>query len=559
MDSNGIVFREYFCWGMMFHLFDGCVAGCFFLYIGVGGLYMKIKQLMVCCCLAVLAVLAVEAGRRPNILFIYGDDIGYGDFSCYGGEVHTYNIDRLAEEGVRFTGGYCSSATCTPSRYTLLTGEYAFRNQSAQILPGNAPLIIDPARPTLAAFLKQQGYATMLSGKWHLGLGLASENLDWNGLIKPGPKEVGFERSFHMAATADRVPSVYIRDGRVVDLDPADPIFVNYKKKIGDEPTGLSHPHLLRSQADEQHAKTIINGISRIGYMMGGQAARFKDEDMADTYLVEAQKFMREKREEPFFLFFAPNENHVPRVVHPRFQGATSLGPRGDAIAVFDWCVGELVETLRETGQLKNTLIVISSDNGPVLYDGYWDGAIERQGTHDASGPWRGGKYSRWEGGTRVPFIVSWPGQVEPGISDALVSQVDLYASIAALIGQPLPDQAGQDGENVLPALLGKSAVGREYVIQEALKQIAVRKGNWKYIPPGNVRERLGHKRWNNTTVSEPGLLFHLSEDPEELNDLAALYPNRVEEMRRIIKKIAPDKLTGPVVVEKELLGFEKK
>ena len=158
----------------------------------------------------ILGLLALTAGtvsfaEKPNILFIYGDDVGYGDFSCYGAEkVRTPNIDRIAEQGVRFLSGYCTAATCTPSRYSLLTGEYAFRNESAKILPGNAPLIIDPARPTIAAFLRDNGYATALSGKWHLGLGSAKDPLDWNGQIKPGPKEVGFEYSFHMAATADK-------------------------------------------------------------------------------------------------------------------------------------------------------------------------------------------------------------------------------------------------------------------------------------------------------------------------------------------------------------------
>jgi arylsulfatase A-like enzyme len=519
----------------------------------------------------IFATALTAAAEKPNILFIYGDDIGYGDFSCYGGEVDTYNIDTLANEGVRFTGGYCTAATCTPSRYSLLTGEYAFRNKGAHILPGNAPLIIDPARPTIAAFLRDNGYATALSGKWHLGLGSATEPLDWNGVIKPGPKEVGFETSFNMAATADRVPSVYIENGRVVNLDPADPIRVSYEKQIGTEPTGISHPQLLRLQADEQHSGTIVNGISRIGWMTGGNAARFRDEDMADTYLNKAIDFITQNSElgtgtrnseletrnsKPFFLYFAPNENHVPRVVHERFQGSTSLGPRGDALAVFDWCVGKLVETLKATGQYENTLILVSSDNGPVLFDGYWEAAIENQGTHDASGPWNGGKYSRWEGGTRVPFIVTWPGKSKPGISDAIISQVDLYASVAALIGEPVPANAGQDGQNLLPALLGETSQGRDFIIQEALTQIAVRKGSWKYIPPGSVTERGGIGVWNKTTVDEPGFLFHLTEDPTESRNLAAFYPERVKEMQDIIMQIAPEKAAGQKKLDKKQLGF---
>ena len=289
--------------------------------------------------------LLTVSAEKPNIIIIYGDDIGYGDFSCYGGTgADTYSVDTLASNGIRFLSGYASAATCTPSRYSLMTGEYAFRNKKAQILPGNAPLIINTERKNMPAFMRDNGYSTGLVGKWHLGLGLATEPLDWNGDIKPGPKEVGFGYSFYMAATADRVPSVYIENGRIVNLDPNDPVKVDYKKQIGDEPTGVSHPHLLRFQADLQHSGTIVNGISRIGFMSGGKQARFKDEDMADTYLNKAIDFIDRNKSNPFLLYYAPNENHVPRVIHQRFQNASSLGPRGDALSVFDWCVGRVVE-----------------------------------------------------------------------------------------------------------------------------------------------------------------------------------------------------------------------
>lgn len=504
-----------------------------------------------------LCSVAIGAVDRPNILIIYGDDIGYGDFSCYGETgVDTHNVDTIADAGVRFLSAYASAATCTPSRYSLLTGEYAFRNKSAKILSGNAPLIIDVDRPTLPSFLRSQGYATALVGKWHLGLGAADEPLDWNGQIEPGPAEVGFDYSFYMAATADRVPSVYIENGYVVDLESSDPIEVNYQEMVGSDPTGISHPQLLRMQADEQHSGTIVNGISRIGFMSGGEQARFEDESMADTYLSKAVEFIEAERSEPFFMYFAPNENHVPRVVHPRFHGSSSLGPRGDALALFDWTVGKLVESLKRCGQYENTLIVISSDNGPVLFDGYWDGALEMNGDHKPAGPFRGGKYSRWEGGTRMPFIVSWPERVQPGISDALLSQLDLFASIAALIEAPLPAGVAQDSENVLAALLGESELGREFVIQEALTQIAVRKGDWKYIPPGSVTERGGIGVWNSTTVEEPGLLFHLLEDPSERIDLADAYPEKVDAFRRIIEEVAPEKAAGESKTNKKQLGF---
>ncbi|MFD2257731.1 arylsulfatase [Luteolibacter algae] len=497
------------------------------------------------------------AGEKPNILIIYGDDIGYGDFSCYGATgVQTPNIDALAKNGIRFRSAYATAATCTPSRYSLLTGEYAFRNEEAHILPGNAPLIINPERPTVATFLRDNGYSTALVGKWHLGLGSVSEPLDWNGLISPGPKEVGFDYSFNMAATADRVPSVYIENGHIVGLDPADPVKVNYAEKVGDEPTGISHPQLLKVQADEQHSGTIVNGVSRIGWMTGGHAARFKDEDMADTYLNKAIEFISGTKEQPFFLYYAPNENHVPRVIHPRFQGSTNMGPRGDALAAFDWCVGRLVQELKAQDKFDNTLIILSSDNGPVLFDGYWDGAVELNGDHRPAGPWNGGKYSRWEGGTRVPFIVSWPKMAKPGVSDALVSHVDIFASIAGLIGKPLPDKSGADGENLIKALTGESAIGREFIVQQALAQIAIRKGDWKYVPPGSVTQRGGIDQWIETQVDAPGLLFNLGEDPEETTNLAADYPEIVADMQGIIEKVAPEKSSGDKKINKKQLGF---
>lgn len=498
------------------------------------------------------------ATEKPNILIIYADDIGYGDLSCYGGTgAQTPFIDRLANDGIRFSSGYASAATCTPSRYSLLTGEYAFRNKSAKILPGNAPLIIDPAKPNIASFMKGAGYKTALVGKWHLGLGLSDGSFDWNSNIKPAPRELGFDYSFYMAATGDRVPSVYIENSEVVDLDPSDPIKVSYAKPVGTEPTGISHPHLLTVQADVQHAGTIVNGISRIGTMTGGHAARFKDEDMADTYLNKAIDFINKSKDQPFFMYFAAHDNHVPRRPHPRFQGSSSLGPRGDAIVQFDWTVGKLIKTLKANKMYRNTLIILSSDNGPVLFDGYWEGSEARNGDHKAAGPFRGGKYSLWEGGTRMPFIVSWPGKIQSGTSSALISQVDIFASIATLIGKDLPKGASPDGKNMLPALMGQSPVGRDYLVEEALSQVALRMGDWKYIPPGTVTERGGLDEWIKTPVHPPGMLFNLADDPGETNDLSKQHPKRVKAMLAILKKEAPSKFLNKKTPGASQLGFE--
>ena len=280
--------------------------------------------------------------------------------------------------------------------------------------------------------------------------------------------------------------------------------------------------------------------------MAGGRAARFVDEDMADQFVEKAVQFIERQKDHPFFLYFATHDNHVPRVPHRRFIGSSSLGPRGDAIMEFDWCVKQIVLALEENGLTENTMVILSSDNGPVLFDGYWDGAIERQGDHQAAGPWRGGKYGRWEGGTRMPFIVSWPGRIEPGISEAIVSQVDLFASIAALLGKDLPQGSAEDSQNVLPALLGESPDGRDYLVEEALGEVAIRRGNWKYIPrgkSGTIRHRLGIDSNENTPIPEGGFLFHLAEDPGERNNLAGRYPNKVEELRALLEKEAPGKL----------------
>ncbi len=480
-----------------------------------------------------------SAEDRPNIIVIYADDVGYGDIGCYGAHaIDTPSIDRLAQEGMRFTSAYATASTCTPSRYSLLTGEYAFRNQDAKILPGNAPLIIDPAKPTLASVLRSVGYRTGLVGKWHLGLGRADQPLDWNGDIAPGPRELGFDYSFHMAATGDRVPTVYIENGRIVNLDLKDPVVVSYDEQIGSDPTGLSHPHLLKNQADEQHAKTIVDGTSRIGYMTGGNSARWTDEEMPDVFLAKAMEFIHAHQDEPFFLFYPTHENHVPRIPHPRFLGSTSLGVRGDAVVQMDWSIGRFIEELEALGLAENTLVIFTSDNGPVLYDGYYDGAIENNGDHRPSGPWRGGKYSAWEGGTRMPFITWWPGKIKPGLSDALLSQVDLLASLAALAGVEVPTGRAEDSRNLLSVLLGQSDAGRNSLVQQGVNMKALRAGDWKYVPPGEVTNRRGVGIFERDTIGRPGALYYLPEDPTEAHNLAGSYPAKVEELSALLGRL---------------------
>jgi arylsulfatase A-like enzyme len=340
-----------------------------------------------------------------------------------------------------------------------------------------------------------------------------------------------------MAATGDRVPSVYIENGRIVGQDPGDPITVNYLEPVGNEPTGISHPELLKTQADEQHAKTIVDETSRIGWMSGGHAARWVDEAMPDLFLSKAIRFVEKNKDRPFFLLYAMHENHVPRLPHQRFRGSSSLGVRGDAIVQMDWSIGQLIETLERNNLSESTLVIFSSDNGPVLYDGYYDGAWELNGDHEPAGPWRGGKYSAWEGGTRMPFIVSWPGTVQPGLSDALISQVDLLASLAAVAGIEVPSGEAVDSLNLEETLLGKLEKGRDYLIQQGVNMKAIRKGAWKYLPEGEVTNRGRIGKFLRDTIPASGALFYLPEDPGETNNVAHLYPAKVQELRALLEK----------------------
>ncbi len=497
---------------------------------------MKLKPILLATLLGALGLPACAASpARPNIVLIYADDLGYGDVSCYGAtRIRTPNIDRLASKGLRFTDAHSASATCTPSRYALLTGEYAWRKKGTGVLPGDAALIIQPGRTTLPSLLRRAGYRTSAVGKWHLGLGTG--NLDWNGEIQPGPLEIGFDYCFVMPATGDRVPCVFVEDHRVVGLDPRDPIRVSFRGPVGNDPTGKDHPELLRMRPSHGHDMTIINGISRIGYISGGKAARWVDEEMADTFTRKATAFIEQNRDRPFFLYFATHDIHVPRVPHPRFAGKSGLGPRGDVIRQFDWCAGEILKTLDRLKLADNTLVILSSDNGPVVDDGYQDQAVALLDGHKPAGPLRGGKYSIFEGGTRVPLIVRWPGRVKPGVSDALVCQVDFLASLGALCGQSLDTPDAPDSFNVLPALLGDAPTGRADLVEHA-GSLALRAGPWKVI------EKSHGPKMNVPTNTELGnaptpQLYQLREDLGETGDLATEHPERVSELTNRLEQI---------------------
>lgn len=501
---------------------------------------------------ALCTINANAVDSPPNVVVIMADDLGYGDVSCYGATaLQTPNIDRLAAEGLRFTSGYCSASTCTPTRYSMLTGNYAFRKARTGIAPPNAPAIIKPGTETIASILKRAGYATAVIGKWHLGLGAEGTNgneggPDWNGELNPGPLEIGFDTCFLLPTTNDRVPQVYVQDHRVLNLDPADPLWVGNKKPSEDHPTGITHRDTLKMDWSHGHNATIHNGISRIGFYTGGHAARFRDEDLADKWVEKSNGFMEQNKDNPFFLFFSSHDIHVPRIPHERFQGKTSLGYRGDSIVQLDWCVGEVMKTLDRLNLSEKTLIVFCSDNGPVLDDGYQDGAIEKIGNHRAAGPYSGGKYSVYEGGTRTPFITRWKDHITPGVSDELVCTIDLAASLAAMSGQSLADDACVDSFDVSAALLGKAeAKGRDHLVQQdngASGTYGLRVGDWKL-------HHYGKKSARNVVVEQPLAntkvpnyqLFHIADDPAEKTNVIDKHPDVATRLKAQLDKLIKD------------------
>lgn len=485
-------------------------------------------------------LLPATAQQKPNVIYIYADDLGYGDLSCYGAtKLHTPNLDRLAQHGLRFTNAHSTSATCTPSRYALMTGQYPWRRTGTGILPGDAALIVPQDKITLPKLFKQAGYATAIVGKWHLGLGEKVEK-DWDGEVKPGPVEVGFDYSFIFPATADRVPTVFLENHRVVALDPADPIEVDYQKKVGNDPTGKEHPELLKMQSSpgQGHDNTIVNGIGRIGFMSGGHQARWVDEEVSSTFMEKAAQFIEDHQKQPFFLYYTLTEPHVPRMPATQFKGKSGLGYRGDAILQLDWTIGQLMKQLKSSGLDKNTLIIFTSDNGPVLDDGYQDGAVTMLNGHTPAGPLRGGKYSALEGGTRMPFIVSWPGRTQGKVSDALVCQMDLLASFAGLLKQHIPAGEARDSENLLAAFLGKDKTGRKVLVEQGQRDAtAVIQGDWKYIQPhpgASYMEDVGIESGN----SKEPQLYNLKSDIGEKQNLAKQFPDKVKEMDDLLIKV---------------------
>ncbi len=515
------------------------------------------KRFIYSACLAGTSTITAMAAKsdQPNVVIIYGDDVGYGDVGVYGSKlIPTPNIDKLAKNGLVFTDAHCSAATSTPSRYSMLTGRHAFRKHIS-ILPGDAKMAIPTDVMTLPKLFKKAGYTTGVIGKWHLGLGDGKTPIDWNKDVKPGPLEIGFDSSFLLPATNDRVPCVYLRGHKVENLDEKDPITVSYRSPLSGKhsdgrevttyPNGRKNREAMTFyQSSHGHNSSVINGIGRIGYMQGGKSALWNDEMMADVLMDETRKFIDKNKKKPFFLYFASQDIHVPRVPHPRFRGKTKLSYRGDAMVQFDWTTGEIMKELEKHGLTENTIVIFSSDNGPVYDDGYKDGCTVRTSSkdvdrgHDGSGPYRGGKYQIAEGGTRIPFIVRWPKGIKPGTSKALVSQIDFMASFASFLNIDLPANEAIDSKDSMDAILGKNKVGSNFILEEAGARLAIRKGPWKYLPAKKVRAPKKNKKSKKPQKPGKPMLYNLDNDIQEQNNVADKFPEIVKEMEKLMDKI---------------------
>lgn len=502
--------------------------------------------------LAILLTLSwsfrAAADERPNIVFIMADDLGYADVGCFGAEkIKTPNIDRLAEEGIRFTDGHAGASTCTPTRYGFMTGRYNFRGWlKYSALSTSAPLLIEPGRVTVPSFLKSKGYQTSLVGKWHLGYGredgfekdrgdkpsnyweTRGKGPDWNGELRPGPQENGFDYSYVIPVANSFPPYVIVENDRVEGLRE-------------DSPIGR-----LESK--------------NFGKMEGGKGARWTDEELIDKF---ADKLVSEldrlaAEENPFFLCYTPSHPHIgsrsargqQHWPHERFAGTSGAGAFGDTIHELDWSVGVILESLERLGIADDTLIIFTSDNG---------GYPRKFNDHYPMGPvLRGGKGALVEGGTRVPFVARWPGRIRPGtVSTETVTTIDMMATFAAIVGEDLPEGAGSDSYNILPALLGERLPDPERPIiftSGGTGALAIRAGKWKLIDgQGNCGYgELRHKKpW---PTPEPGAppaqLYKLDEDLGEANNLYLDHLDVVHRLKVGLDKIVADEAFNPTALE---------
>jgi arylsulfatase A-like enzyme len=436
------------------------------------------------------------------------DDLGIGDPRCYNAEskIPTPHIDRLAVEGMRFTDAHSPSAVCTPTRYGLLTGRYCWRGSlKRSVLLGYSPMLIEQGRPTVASFLKGQGYTTAAIGKWHLGLGTAKRT-DFSQSLTPGPVTVGFDYFFGISASLDMAPYVWIENDRVTAA-PSGTIAASKSRREGGE------------------------GMWREGAIAPG----FRHMDVLPTLSEKATAYIAgQKKEQPFFLYLPLTSPHTPWVPDQSAQGRTSVGPYGDFVAQTDDVVGAVLAALDKAGLSENTLVVMTSDNGS-----HWlPTDVEKYG-HKANAGWRGQKADIWEGGHRIPLIVRWPGKVQPGSSNsALVCLTDLFATFAEVTGAQLPGEA-EDSVSFLPVLTGRSENARQSVVNHSIDgTFAIREGQWKLIPA------LGSHGFSVPSKVAPqpggpeGQLYDLGADPGETRNLWSERADMVTRLSGLLKEV---------------------
>ncbi|HEV8060642.1 MAG TPA: arylsulfatase [Gemmataceae bacterium] len=461
------------------------------------------------------------AADKPNIVYILADDLGYGDLGCYNkdSKIPTPNLDRLAKEGMRFTDAHAPSSVCSPSRYALLTGRYAWRSrlQRGVLLPYDPPLI-DAGRLTVPALLKQQGYTTACVGKWHLGWDWPKPGpdgkRDFTQAVRNGPTTRGFD-SYFGTDVPNFPPYCFVENDHTFGL-PTIPITVGR------------------------------DGFNRAGVMLPG----WKLVDILPELEKRGVRTVEEaaKSGKPFFLYMPLTSPHYPIVPTPEFKGRSGAGDYGDFVMQTDAVVGRILDALERTGTAKNTLVIFTSDNGPEVTGEVNPGVYDRlkQYDHASMGPLRGAKRDAWEGGHCVPFLARWPGKINPGsVSPALICHLDLMATVAAILGTNLPADAGVDSVNILPVLLGAMPLLplRETVVHHTGGgKFAIRKGPWVLIlaPSGDDNGRAGEPAWfreqrGYRPHNQPGELFNLAENRKESDNLYAAHPEKVKELTAIL------------------------
>lgn len=480
------------------------------------------------------STMPADTGKGPNIVFIFADDLGYGDIGCYGAtKVKTPNIDRLAREGMRFTDAHSPSSVCTPSRYNLLTGRYCWRTwASTSCVWSTDPLLIDTDRLTLPKLLKRNGYTTACIGKWHLGFGKPGQEgwddvygPDYNKPLKPGPLEVGFDHFFGIPHVG-QLPHVYIRDHQIVGRKPDDRI-----KLILDKDKRYRLPYTERPRV----------GRTPWHRFEGTEDFSYSHEDLAIRLTREAVNWLEgQTADKPFFLYFAHRNVHGPIRPNPRFRGTSEIGAYGDFIHELDWSVGKILDALDRKGLGKNTIVFFSSDNGAVAR-GYKPADFVDYDGHRANGPWRGQKTEIYEGGHRVPFLVRWRGKIAPqSKSNQLLATTDMLATTAELLGESLPAGAGEDSFSFLPALLGRSAKSsmRNIIVNDSYTgEMSIRRGRWKLILAQHGGG-IGGMNKENDPALPPGQLFNLDRDPTESKNLYTKYPEKVKYLTGLLKRI---------------------